>query len=238
MFNYTKFKLNTFHLKIIAVLIMVVDHIAYIMIPSSEPIYLIMRSVGRISAPLFWYGFVEGYRRTSNAARYKQRLAIGAIVMGVGNEIVTLFPTQNLPTMSFLTPNMFLTFLLMAIVIDSIEHIKNKKSILEILFSCSVLMMSLYVVISFADYGWLVTSSILCLYFLKNKTIKYTLFVVVNLFICMVINNAMQMFMVIAVLPMLLCSNQKPKHNMKWFFYLFYPLHFWFLCLIQIMISQ
>ena len=115
------FKLDTFGLKVIATILMIVDHIAYIMIPTSEPIYWIMRMIGRISAPLFWFCFAEGYKHTSNRGKYAARLAVFALIMIVGNSILQIVADPAL-SIDLFTPNMFLTMFFMVIIIECIER--------------------------------------------------------------------------------------------------------------------
>ena len=58
-------KFNTFHLKLIAMIFMIIDHIAYFLMPANSMLWLIMRCIGRLAAPMFWFCFVEGYKHTS-----------------------------------------------------------------------------------------------------------------------------------------------------------------------------
>lgn len=225
--------INTLHLKLIAVVSMLIDHIAYVVIPVSTS-YWIMRSIGRLAAPLFWYCFVEGYKRTSNKHKYKLRLAISAIIMSFGNYLInSLININSSIYMSAFIPNMFLTFFLMAIIIDLINKISEKSDWPINILYFVIMILAVSVVAFCAEYSWFAILSILCLYFVKNKPAKYILFVVGNLLLCIATQDTVQMFMVFAIFPMLVCSDQKPKQNLKWFFYLFYPLHFWTLCLIK-----
>ena len=68
---------TTYHLKLIALFLMIVDHIG-VFIPGA-PIWF--RYLGRISAPLFIFCMVWGMDYTSNRIRYLLRLYIAAICM-------------------------------------------------------------------------------------------------------------------------------------------------------------
>ena len=74
-------KLSGYHLKFIAVISMLIDHIAVIFQASlSESIYFILRAAGRLSFPLFCFLLVEGFFHTRNKKRYQQRLFIFAVL--------------------------------------------------------------------------------------------------------------------------------------------------------------
>ena len=89
-------KFNSFHLKLFAVLFMIIDHMAYYMISPDIPIYAIMRMVGRLAAPIFWFCFVEGYKRTKNKTKYNQVKEYGELV-GINIENYGYYFTYNMP---------------------------------------------------------------------------------------------------------------------------------------------
>lgn len=66
-------------LKIIAYISMIVDHVGYLG-SFSETITVILRSIGRISFPLFAFMIGEGYGHTRNQGLYLLRILIGGVV--------------------------------------------------------------------------------------------------------------------------------------------------------------
>ncbi|AQS10284.1 TraX protein [Clostridium saccharobutylicum] len=68
--------MNSSQLKIIAIIGMVLDHIAWILFPSIDIFHLI----GKISFPIFCYMISEGYFKTRNKKKYLLRLLGIAIV--------------------------------------------------------------------------------------------------------------------------------------------------------------
>ena len=227
-------KLNTFHLKIIATFFMIIDHIAHYLIPVSQPAYLVMRILGRIAAPLFWFCFAEGYKHTSNKFGYTKRLGVASGIMAIGNLIIAKI-TSSLDYTSMISPNIFFTMFLLSIAILCVETAKKKKTWnravcwLMSIFACCIAGF-------YAEYGWLAVASILCLYF-TNKW-RTLLFIVLSLVICVFENNIIQVFMLLAALPMNMYVCEKPKKSLKWFFYVFYPVHNWILMLIQFFVSK
>ena len=67
-------------LKVIAILSMTIDHIAYYYGVSNPYIYELMRTVGRIAFPTFAFLLAEGYVHTRNRQRYMLSLFTFAIL--------------------------------------------------------------------------------------------------------------------------------------------------------------
>ena len=74
-------------LKTIAMVFMLIDHFAYVMIERGlglgGNLYMIdrvLRGMGRIAFPIFCFTIVEGFQKTSNAKEYLKRLLIFALI--------------------------------------------------------------------------------------------------------------------------------------------------------------
>lgn len=68
-------------LKLVALIVMLIDHFAfYFNYILDDSIYLVLRSIGRISMPLFAFLIVEGFLHTKNLKRYLIRLFMFAII--------------------------------------------------------------------------------------------------------------------------------------------------------------
>lgn len=67
-------------LKYIAILAMLIDHAAYLFIPDGSPLYMIMRFVGRTTAPVMCFFISEGYHHTRNLKKYFGRMAVFAVI--------------------------------------------------------------------------------------------------------------------------------------------------------------
>ena len=87
--------LSSFHLKIIAMVIMVIDHIGAYLIPASSPWYLPLRILGRISFPIFAFLIVEGIHYSKKPLLYLLRLAILGIILFIIASIM-LYKAQNI----------------------------------------------------------------------------------------------------------------------------------------------
>ena len=67
-------------LKVIAILSMTIDHIAYYYGVSNPYVYELMRTIGRIAFPTFAFLLAEGYAHTRNRQRYMLSLFTFAIL--------------------------------------------------------------------------------------------------------------------------------------------------------------
>ena len=74
--------LNSNQLKIIAILAMTVDHIAWAVFPgyAAEALPLIMHIIGRLTCPIMCYFIAEGYHYSRNINKYTARLFAFSVV--------------------------------------------------------------------------------------------------------------------------------------------------------------
>lgn len=82
--------LDNFQIKMLALILMVVDHIHYIL-GSQLGVPLWFTQLGRLSAPLFIYMTAQGMRHTRNPKKYVSRLYIAFVLMGIGNQLVNTY---------------------------------------------------------------------------------------------------------------------------------------------------
>lgn len=80
--------LNSLFLKIIGIILMTLDHIALLFFASDSAAYEIMRSIGKISFPIFAFLAVEGAYHTKNIRNYLIRLGVIAIFMDIFGYII------------------------------------------------------------------------------------------------------------------------------------------------------
>lgn len=68
--------LNSFHLKVLACLTMLIDHIGAIFFPT----FYLLRIIGRLAFPIFAWMISNGYQYTSNRRKYLFRLGVFALI--------------------------------------------------------------------------------------------------------------------------------------------------------------
>lgn len=67
---------NSFHLKLIAVITMTIDHIGVVLMPQ----YGFLRIIGRIAFPIYCFMLVNGFFYTKNIRKYIGRMLIFAVI--------------------------------------------------------------------------------------------------------------------------------------------------------------
>ena len=73
-----KIKLSSYQLKIIAIIAMTIDHIAWLFVKTASPAGFIMHFIGRLTAPVFCLLVSEGYAHTRDIRKYTVRMALFA----------------------------------------------------------------------------------------------------------------------------------------------------------------
>ena len=203
---------------------MIVDHIGFFF--SELHCYSILRGIGRIAAPLFFFCFVEGYNHTHNKVKYKKRLLISSVFMFELNIVMLLFfQTIKHPLPQIInpfTPNMFFTFFIMFEILEMIDT-HNYKKIIFLLF------------VPFMEYNFIAFFSILILKYISNKKIKYCIFIIINTLLCIIMNDLSELYMLLSVLLLLFYNEEKGQYNSK-LFYIIYPLHFYLLAFAKLLI--
>ena len=269
-----KWGFTSYSLKVLALLLMTLDHIYYYLGSGILPIPHIFTLLGRISAPLFLFAMAEGFSHTHDRMAYLKRLYLASVLMSVGNDLVNSFLPH--PNGAMVINGMFATLFIVGLYIWAIELLlgnlkkKNWKNIgiglAKVLIPIgSGIGVTLYMgnTASVSPIGRIVFQALYTLvpspifvegsvywvflgtgfYFLRNKKIGLSVFYVLmsgfffftaagegmtyeNLFI---LND--QWFMVLSLPFILLYSGQRGK-KMKYFFYMYYPLHVYVLVLL------
>lgn len=215
-------------LKIIACITMLIDHMGVLLFPKIT----ILRIIGRIAFPIFAFLLAEGCYYTSNKIRHLLVISGFAVVM----QVVLFLATRMTDFSIFIH---FSIAVLLCLVIDVIEKfIRERKVIVSIAlvlsFIISVIMLILIdknTTYFFSNYGIYAIFVPVVLYIIR-KYIKHVHLLVSILIIClsMVLMHFFtvwmyQLYGMIACVFILLYNGKKGKYNLKYLFYIFYPLH-------------
>lgn len=114
--------LSAFSIKVIALLLMTLDHIYY-MFAGSFPIPYLFTVLGRMAAPLFIFMVANGMHHTTNPLRYMGRLYVGSLVVACGNFFISSHFEH--PTGAQLFGNIFATLFLICYIIYIAREIKT-----------------------------------------------------------------------------------------------------------------
>ena len=221
--------MSIFLIKIIAAFFMVVDHIKYA-IPSCWNEFTLY--FGRIAFPLFAFCTVQGYIHTRDFNKYITRLLIAGFI----SEIPFLL-FNSLPDLNVTALNIEFTLILGLLAIKAYE--KNKCKGLIILILLGILANCIRV-----DYGMFGVLLIFSFYIFKDNKLKTVIAsgLVISgkyLYRGLILNIGFTDYIIknwictLIPLLMIFLYNGKKGPNLKWFFYIFYPLHLLILYLIS-----
>lgn len=206
-------------LKIIALLTMVIDHIGAFIFPS----FIWLRIIGRLSFPIFAFFIAEGIKHTRNRKRYVLVLLLFAVISQIPYAFL----------MAWWKLNILFTFLIAILIIFLIENLNKKFIVSFISLMITFVLLLCTELFNVFDYGICGILFILIFYFVKSKYIKSVLasFILILLTIknyCVsgfVVSSLIQFVSIISVILLLFYTGQKGKFNLKYLFYVTYPLH-------------
>ena len=234
--------LNRNTLKYIAIIAMLLDHIAMLLFTKNSNIalYSTFRFIGRLTAPIMCYFIAEGFYYTHSRKKYGERLALFAVISQFA---YTFAHHKNILTSNLFTDlNVIYTLFIGFLVLVCYEKISNP--ILKWTSTVLLIMLS-----GMGDWGIIAPVFILVFYAFRDniqaKLICFTLasgFEVLSDIIFMISKHRpwygeIWQAGIFLIIPLLLMYNGKKGKSSafnKWFFYIFYPLHLLVLGLIEI----
>lgn len=240
-------KMNGFQLKIIALILMLMDHL-YFAFSNVFPLWF--HPLSRVVAPIFAFLMIEGFYHTRSRLKYNIRLFVWAIFMEAGNRILNLALASKGVSVH---NNIFMTLFIGLTIINLIEYSKGKDSTKKLLLILGAII--LIPLSMFTEGGIVIIPFILITYFfrgnLKNQIIGYTILFIPLVFSAIQIYpgdikfTIMQImfnsdFLFILVVPfMLLYNGERGLNNKfsKYLFYVFYPLHLWILAIMEFILK-
>lgn len=210
-------------IKIIACLLMLIDHIGFCFFPNLT----ILRSIGRLAFPLFAFQITIGYSHTRDKKKYTIRMLLFAIL----SQLPFLFFRTVSGYLSFKT-NIGFTFFIAILCMQVIDLYREKKNITIVLLTIPLLFSAYLLKVDYSVYGVILVLLFYLFPFKDNgKTnLKNVLFFfILNSYIMsiyIVISNTLliQYYSLLSILILLL-YNEKKGPNFKYLFYIFYPLH-------------
>lgn len=224
-------------LKIIAAIAMVIDHVGLLFFPE----HIVFRIIGRLAFPIFAYMIAEGCRYTKNKLRYFGTVFVLAVIC----QIVYYFADNGSLYMCILV-----TFSLSILVIFALQNFKRElfskeKNAVKLILALAVFAGSVwfvwvindYLTIDYGFWGSMVPvwASLLQSYGKNDDSvlckINYIPLHVVLLGVGLVLlgvttrDGGVQMYALWALPVLFMYSGERGKMNMKYFFYVFYPVH-------------
>lgn len=222
--------------KLIALVIMTVDHLGMILFPAQGW----MRLIGRLAYPLFAYMIGEGCLYTKNRLSYFLRL----FILGAGMAVVTLFFEK------YFLFNIFLTFALsvaLCSVWDTIvEFVKEKKYFPSLLCLAAALFVLWFIIYGIRlifhvtilfDGGLFGILMPVAVYAARGKWQKLLALAVMCIIISIDLSSIRGEFLcILSVIILIFYNGERGKLPLKYLFYIYYPAHIAVLYLISYLI--
>lgn len=235
--------MTSFHLKIIALITMFIDHIGYVIFPNHSW----LRYIGRIAFPIYAFLISEGLKKTSNIKKY----LINLLMLAVTSEIFYDLCFNKNISLFYKTNTVYTLFIASLSIYLYNKNYNNIIKYLSLLLGLSISY------ILKTDYDILGVLLIFIFYFLHNKyqyliygiiwvnikylsNISYILQYIFNKNIYLpniyVINSlGLYLFTIVPFLIIMFYNNKKGK-NLKYTFYVLYLLHLFILYIIKLFI--
>lgn len=219
--------LNRGHLKIIAFIIMMIDHFGCVFLQNGTTLYYICRIIiGRISFPMFCVLFIEGFCYTKK--EHRLRHVIDLIIFGLISEVPFDYVLLNSGVVYKGAQNVMWTWLLCFLMLWLFDYVKessifnNSAKLIS-----SIILMMIFVFISYlfkTDYGFAAPLCIGVGYLWHNNSVKSELWqVAIVVSLILFADYGMWTYM-LSVIPFLF-YNHKIGHKCKYLYYVGYPLH-------------
>lgn len=243
--------MTTSMLKVIAILLMLIDHTGAVIFPEA----IILRLIGRLSFPIFSYLIVVGYTKTKSFSKYLTRLVIFAALSQIPfslafGEKFTILSFSDFLSFLVGSPNPHLNvFFTLALGLLAIRIWDKQES--ELVRILTVLSLATIANVLHTDYNMYGIAMILAFYIYRDNKIK----TVISQTIVYILFDATQVLIYVYKYPditleiawfsqslsllalfLIFKYNHTKGKDLKYFFYVFYPLHLLILGLISIFI--
>lgn len=232
--------LDSNSIKLIAIIAMTLDHIAWLVFPGYDSgiIPVLLHIAGRITCPVMCYLVAEGYYHTKNINKYTLRLFAFAVISHfayifassdfVGAE--SFIPFYGGDILNQTSVMWSLAFGLVMLRIANSEKISSGVKIILVLLICIITLP--------ADWSCVASLCIMAIGTNRGNFRKQMLWMifyvalysVVYFFALDRLYGIIQMAVVLSIPLIMMYNGQRgtsPRVNrfMKWFFYIYYPLH-------------
>lgn len=233
--------LDALTLKVLAMILMLLDHMWATVIPGNQW----MTCIGRLAFPIFAFQIVEGFFKTSNFKRYLSRMFLFACISEI--------PFNLMMNGSWYYPfhqNVLFTFCIALILIRVLEWAKSKNIIvytsMGVLMTFVGYMIGMITMVDYYGFGILMCLVFYFCYGLKYGWIgQFIGLAYINIYMMQGLEFEIllwghryfipqQAFALLALIPIWIYNGKQGYHNrfIQWACYAFYPVHILILSLL------
>ena len=208
--KYIKPVLSGAWLKLIAIIAMVIDHVAIEFFVKGDPIRPYLRGIGRIAFPIFCFLLVEGALKTNNIKKYALRLFIFALVSEIPFNLVGFKSFWYIQKQ-----NTFFTLLLGLLMVWILQKTTSNLWLIVGVFGCGF---AAYLMKT--DYGMWGIALILAFYVATIfPEAGFSLFIILMFF-----KGGSEYWGLFSIIPIALYNGERGK-QFGHILYLVYPVH-------------
>ncbi|MBR6257272.1 MAG: conjugal transfer protein TraX [Lachnospiraceae bacterium] len=238
-------------LKWIALITMIIDHVGasflkyyFIAHGKYEPLkttYEVLRDIGRIAFPIYIFLLLEGYIHTRNVTKYLLRLGIFALISEIPFDLAFYNEVFHWDKQ-----NVFFTLFIGLVTVHAMDSIASRggmesarggpmkeKHLPPLYFVlCDIGLVAAAAGLAYfmkTDYNGIGVCAICAVYLLR----KYRLTGALACAVILMASSDREIFAIAAIIPISLYNGKKGK-QLKYFFYLAYPVHLLILYLLRI----
>lgn len=204
-------------LKFLAVLSMFIDHAGAVLFPG----VMWMRYIGRLAFPIYAFFIVEGFVHTRSVKKYLLRLFVFALISEVPFNLA--FRGQ------FFAPdyqNVFFTLFLALLALVLVRQFSGN----FFLQALSVACLALTAQELHTDYRYVGVCLVTLLYVYRKRSLPAF---VSAILVLVPFLSRIEWFSLLSFIPLKGYNDKRGKFGLKYFFYLFYPLHLMLLVSIR-----
>ena len=229
-------KLTATQIKVIAIIAMTLDHIAYTFLPNGTALHYIMHLVGKTTAPIMCFFLAEGFRYTHDKKKYFLRLLLFA---AISQPVYYMYVYGSVPdnVLQFISSLNFLFALILAFICLLILTNDKLNFIAKGILTAITISFA-----QFVDWGYIIPVwTIIFFFFNKDKFKMLAAFIAATIIILpltfLKYFDSFAAFSynygtLLALIPIQLYSGERDRSSSplkkkinRWFFYVYYPLH-------------